>query len=152
VLPPSATAAAAAAAAGAAGTAGTARHHLQDELEAAAREERTWEHQPASHAAAAASRLHQPPAGGPTTAVFYSISSTQRGLTGVDLGNFLIKQVGGLPGDRQVGGLPSESCWRPSRKEAAHWSMWAAGAAWRRCCGVQTYPTAAQVMPTLFSN
>ena len=29
----------------------------------------------------------------PTTAVFYSISSTQRGLAGVDLGNFLIKQV-----------------------------------------------------------
>lgn len=27
------------------------------------------------------------------TAVFYSISSTQKGLAGVDLGNFLIKQV-----------------------------------------------------------
>jgi len=27
------------------------------------------------------------------TAVFYSISSTQQGLAGVDLGNFLIKQV-----------------------------------------------------------
>ena len=26
-------------------------------------------------------------------AVFYSISSTQRGLAGVDLGNFLIKQA-----------------------------------------------------------
>ncbi|GAB4820277.1 hypothetical protein N2152v2_007323 [Parachlorella kessleri] len=29
----------------------------------------------------------------PTTAVFYSITSTQRGLAGVDLGNFLIKQA-----------------------------------------------------------
>lgn len=27
------------------------------------------------------------------TAVFYSISSTQKGLAGIDLGNFLIKQV-----------------------------------------------------------
>ena len=27
------------------------------------------------------------------TATFYSISSTQKGLAGVDLGNFLIKQV-----------------------------------------------------------
>ena len=27
------------------------------------------------------------------TAVFYSISSTQEGLAGIDLGNFLIKQV-----------------------------------------------------------
>jgi hypothetical protein len=26
-------------------------------------------------------------------AVFYSISSTQRGLSGIDLGNFLIKQA-----------------------------------------------------------
>lgn len=33
-------------------------------------------------------------AGGPTVAVFYSISATQKGLAGVDLGNFLIKQVG----------------------------------------------------------
>lgn len=33
--------------------------------------------------------------GGPTVAVFYSISATQKGLGGVDLGNFLIKQVGG---------------------------------------------------------
>ncbi|KAI7836009.1 hypothetical protein COHA_010093 [Chlorella ohadii] len=32
-------------------------------------------------------------AGGPTVAVFYSISATQKGLAGVDLGNFLIKQV-----------------------------------------------------------
>ena len=29
----------------------------------------------------------------PLAAVFYSISSTQKGLAGVDLGNFLIKQV-----------------------------------------------------------
>lgn len=29
----------------------------------------------------------------PSTAIFYSISSTQAGLTGIDLGNFLIKQV-----------------------------------------------------------
>jgi len=29
----------------------------------------------------------------PTTAIFYSISSTQAGLSGIDLGNFLIKQV-----------------------------------------------------------
>ena len=29
----------------------------------------------------------------PSTAIFYSISSTQAGLSGVDLGNFLIKQV-----------------------------------------------------------
>lgn len=35
-----------------------------------------------------------PAAGGqPSVAVFYSISATQRGLTGVDLGNFLIKQA-----------------------------------------------------------
>ncbi|TPX61419.1 malonyl-CoA decarboxylase [Spizellomyces sp. 'palustris'] len=30
---------------------------------------------------------------GPTVAIFYSISSSQRGLSGVDLGNFLIKRV-----------------------------------------------------------
>ncbi|KAI9004144.1 malonyl-CoA decarboxylase-domain-containing protein [Gaertneriomyces semiglobifer] len=35
----------------------------------------------------------QPGLANPTTAVFYSISSSQRGLTGVDLGNFLIKRV-----------------------------------------------------------
>ena len=38
---------------------------------------------PAAEAAAAAA----------TVAVFYSISSTQRGLAGVDLGNYLIKQA-----------------------------------------------------------
>ena len=31
-----------------------------------------------------------------TTAVFYSVSSSQAGLTGVDLGNFLIKRVAKL--------------------------------------------------------
>eukprot|EP00127_Corallochytrium_limacisporum_P000534 Clim_evm9s16 gene=Clim_evmTU9s16 len=37
---------------------------------------------------------HQdPPVEDITTAIFYSISSTQRGLSGVDLGNFLIKRV-----------------------------------------------------------
>eukprot|EP00887_Chlorella_sp_A99_P007327 scaffold2.g7327.t1 len=34
-----------------------------------------------------------PGSGAPTTAVFYSISAYQKGLQGVDLGNFLIKQV-----------------------------------------------------------
>jgi malonyl-CoA decarboxylase len=33
------------------------------------------------------------PAGDATTAVFYSISNTQRGLAGISFGNFLIKQV-----------------------------------------------------------
>ena len=37
-----------------------------------------------------ASRSNSQP---PTTAVFYSISNCQRGLTGVSFGNFLIKQV-----------------------------------------------------------
>ncbi|KAK9822047.1 hypothetical protein WJX74_003129 [Apatococcus lobatus] len=35
----------------------------------------------------------QPSAEDATTACFYSISSTQKGLAGIDLGNFLIKQV-----------------------------------------------------------
>lgn len=35
----------------------------------------------------------KPPARGPTTAVFYSISNCQKGLRGVSLGNFLIKQL-----------------------------------------------------------
>ena len=35
----------------------------------------------------------QPRAEEATTACFYSISSTQKGLAGIDLGNFLIKQV-----------------------------------------------------------
>jgi hypothetical protein len=30
----------------------------------------------------------------PAAAIFYSINSTQPGLAGVDLGNFLIKRVG----------------------------------------------------------
>lgn len=37
-------------------------------------------------------------ADGPSVAVFYSISATQKGLAGVDLGNFLIKQVRGARG------------------------------------------------------
>lgn len=46
--------------------------------------------QPAEVAEAASAR--GVPAG-PRVAVFYSISSTQPGLSGVDLGNFLIKKV-----------------------------------------------------------
>jgi len=39
-------------------------------------------------------KTRDPPAAfAPTTAIFYSISSTQAGLSGIDLGNFLIKQV-----------------------------------------------------------
>ena len=34
-----------------------------------------------------------PDAGDARVAVFYSISSTQPGLSGIDLGNFLIKQA-----------------------------------------------------------
>lgn len=73
--------------------------------------ERTWEEQPRllephhpyqatldndaslalpfGHQQAQQAQRGQPP----SVAVFYSISSTQRGLTGVDLGNFLIKQA-----------------------------------------------------------
>lgn len=67
--------------------------HLSAAEAAAHGYDRTWEHEqqlpvlPFLH-------VREPQA--PTTAVFYSISATQRGLSGVDLGNFLIKQVGGL--------------------------------------------------------
>lgn len=63
--------------------------------------DRTWEdqqHGAAAHVPGAAGaghgEQHGADADAPTTAVFYSISATQQGLAGVDLGNFLIKQVG----------------------------------------------------------
>ena len=61
--------------------------------------ERTWEDRPARALVPRQPHLSPPeeqqaPRGQPpSVAVFYSISSTQRGLAGVDLGNFLIKQV-----------------------------------------------------------
>lgn len=72
--------------------------------------DRTWEEQPgagqphfqglhgAGHQAAEQGGLEAAAGGQPTVAVFYSISATQRGLTGVDLGNFLIKQARGGSG------------------------------------------------------
>ena len=94
VLPPAAVAAAAAAAGGS-----PLRHHSGA---AAAPGERTWESQAAAPPAAQHSHYAAGQQGGdaeheggpaPSTAVFWSISATQRGLAGVDLGNFLIKQV-----------------------------------------------------------
>ena len=40
--------------------------------------------------------LEEDPHGNTRVACFYSISSTQKGLAGIDLGNFLIKRVAEL--------------------------------------------------------
>jgi malonyl-CoA decarboxylase len=94
LLPPEAAAAAAAATSQQQPRRPGPSHH------GSASSERTWEqreqqqqerHLPASNAAAPGAHFqHQQQ---PSVAVFYSISATQRGLAGVDLGNFLIKQV-----------------------------------------------------------
>ncbi|KAL4451334.1 hypothetical protein ABPG77_009406 [Micractinium sp. CCAP 211/92] len=93
VLPPSA----AAAAAGAAGRLGTSPHdrHAGVTAAQAGPAERTWERmqrqgQPAQPVN---QQLGEEGLQDPSVAAFYSISATQPGLAGVDLGNFLIKQV-----------------------------------------------------------
>lgn len=57
--------------------------------------DRTWEPEPAAgrRSWGGGGGVHPAEGQPPTAAVFYSISATQPGLAGVDLGNFLIKQV-----------------------------------------------------------
>ncbi len=97
VLPPSA----AAAATGAAGRLGTSPHdrHAGVTAAQAGPAERTWERmqrqgQPAQPVN---QQLGKEGLQGPSVAAFYSISATQPGLAGVDLGNFLIKQASTWP-------------------------------------------------------